>query len=44
MKMTTLADIYNCLLGQAGEKITLDEETINGARRSIDQMILLGQK
>lgn len=44
MKMTTLADIYNCLLGQAGEEITLDEETINGARRSIDQMILLGQK
>ncbi len=44
MKMTTLADIYNCLLGRAGEEIILDEDTIKGARHAIDQMILLGQK
>ena len=42
MKVTTLADIYNCLLGQAGEEIFLEEDVIRGAQESIDKMIELG--
>ncbi len=42
MKVTTLADVYNCLLGQAGEEIFLEEDVIRGAQESIDKMIELG--
>ena len=42
MKATTLVDVYNCLNGSGGEEILLDEETINSARRCIDEMIRLG--
>ena len=43
MKATTLADLYQTLLGAAGEEITLSDEVIAGARRSIDEMLRLGQ-
>ena len=42
MKATTLVDVYNCLTGKGGEEITLDDATIKGARRCIDEMIRLG--
>ena len=42
MKATTLVDVYNCLNGSGGEEIILDEETLGGARRCIDEMIRLG--
>ncbi len=42
MKLTTLADVYNCLNGTSGEEIVLDEETISKARRCIDEMLRLG--
>lgn len=42
MKMTTLVDVYNCLIGEGGEEILLDESTIKDAKRCIDEMIRLG--
>lgn len=42
MKITTLPDVYQCLLGQGGEEIVLDDETIEKARHCIDEMIRLG--
>ncbi len=42
MKATTLADVYNCLLGIGGEEILLDEKTISSAKKCIDEMIRLG--
>ncbi len=42
MKATTLADVYNCLAGNGGEEILLDETTINDAKKCIDEMIRLG--
>ena len=39
MRLTTLMDVYRCLLGQGGEEITLDEETRLGAKRCIDAML-----
>lgn len=41
MKLTTLPDVYNCLLNQSGE-ITLDEETRLKAKHCIDEMLRLG--
>ncbi|MGE9834166.1 quinolinate synthase NadA [Streptococcus orisratti] len=43
MKMTTLADVYQCLLGRSGEEIFLEEHVIQGAKRAIEEMIRLGQ-
>lgn len=43
MKATTLYDVYNCLNGDGGEEIKLDDETISSAKRCIDEMIRLGQ-
>ncbi|WP_338400912.1 hypothetical protein [Dubosiella muris] len=43
MKATTLMDIYNTLLGKAGEEIVLDEDTIKKAKHSLDEMIRLGE-
>ena len=42
MKATTLGDVYNCLNGTGGEEIELDAETLQLARRSIDEMLRLG--
>lgn len=42
MRLTTLVDVLNCLRGTAGEEIILDEQTMNGARRCIDEMLRLG--
>ena len=42
MKITTLPDLYNCLIGEGGEEIILDEQTIRAARGCIDEMLRLG--
>lgn len=42
MKATTLADVYNCLKGEAGEEIIMDEELIAQAVKCIDKMIEYG--
>lgn len=42
MKATTLADVYNCLKGEAGEEIEIDEETRIAAVKCIDKMIEYG--
>ena len=38
MKATTLGDVYECVRGFGGEEITLDTDTLNGARHCIDEM------
>lgn len=43
MKATTLVDVYNTVKGTGGEKIVLDSETIEKARKCIDKMIELGE-
>ncbi len=42
MKATTLIDLYNCVRGDGGEEIVLDDKTIIDARKCIDEMIRLG--
>ena len=42
MRITTLEDIYGCIMGTAGEEILLSEEEIAESRRPIDRMIELG--
>lgn len=42
MKMSTLPDVYNVLLGRGGAEITLEAETIEKARKCIDEMLRLG--
>lgn len=42
MRLTTLMDVYRCLLGQGGQEITLEEETRLGAKRAIDAMLAFG--
>ncbi len=42
MKATTLVDLYNCVKGEAGEEIILDDATIKDAKKCIDEMIRLG--
>lgn len=42
MKMSTLPDVYNVLLGRGGVEITLDADTIQKARKCIDEMLRLG--
>lgn len=42
MKSTTLVDVYNTIMGNGGEEITLDDETMIKARKCIDKMIELG--
>ena len=39
MKLTTLMDVYNCLIGEAGEEITLSDETREKAKKCIDAML-----
>ncbi len=43
MRMTTLMDVYQAVLGEGGEEICLDEELRVKAKHSIDEMIRLGQ-
>lgn len=42
MKLTTLPDVYNCLMGTGGEEIILDEETRLAAVKCIEKMIEYG--
>ena len=41
MKLTTLMDVYNCIRGQGGEEIILDEEVRVKAKKCIDNMLML---
>lgn len=43
MRLTTLADVYNCVKGTAGEEIQLSDHVMKEARRCIDTMITLGK-
>ncbi|MGM9936248.1 MAG: quinolinate synthase NadA [Candidatus Ornithomonoglobus sp.] len=43
MKLTTLMDVYNCVKGNGGEEIILDNDTIVKARKCIDEMIRLSK-
>lgn len=42
MRLNTLYDVYNAIIGRSGEEIELDGDTIAKARRCIDEMIRLG--
>lgn len=42
MRITTLVDVYNALVGTGGEVIELDNDTLQKARVCIDKMIALG--
>ena len=42
MKSTTLIDVLNCVKGDGGEEIFLDDKTIAGALKCINKMIQLG--
>lgn len=44
MKLTTLPEVYRCVLNQGGEEITLPQETMDKARKCIENMIELGEK
>lgn len=43
MKITTLADVYNCVKGTGGEEINLSEQTMKEAKRCLDTMVTLGK-
>jgi len=43
MKLTTLPEILNCVKGVGGCEIELDEQTLVGAKRCIDEMLRLGE-
>ncbi len=42
MKATTLVDLYNTMIGEGGEEIVMDEQTIRDAKKCIDKMLELG--
>ncbi len=42
MKATTLVDLYDTMLGEGGEEIVMDNDTIAKAKKCIDKMIELG--
>ena len=42
MKLTTLGDVYGCMLGTAGKEIEMDAQMIADARRCIDKMLEYG--
>ncbi len=42
MKLTTLPDVLACVKGVGGCEITLDEKTMAGAKKCIDEMLRLG--
>ncbi len=43
MKATTLVDLYDTMLGEGGEEIIMDNDTIAKAKKCIDMMIKLGE-
>lgn len=43
MKLTTLADVYQCVKGMAGEEIELSDHVMKESRRCIDAMIEMGK-
>lgn len=43
MKLTTLADVYHCVSGTAGEEIILDDDVLQKSRKSLDMMLTLGK-
>lgn len=42
MKLTTLGDVLNCIRGEAGEEIAMEEEVRLQAKNCIDKMIAYG--
>ncbi len=42
MKATTLVDLFDTMLGEGGEEIVMDNDTIQKAKKCIDKMIELG--
>lgn len=42
MKLTTLPDVYGCLLGTSGDEINLSDEVMREAKRCLDTMLTLG--
>ena len=42
MRVTSLMDVYRCLLGTGGEEIVLPPAVMEGAGRCIRRMIELG--
>ncbi len=42
MKATTLVDVYNCLNGDGGEEMIMDEQTLTSAVKCIEKMIEYG--
>ncbi len=42
MKLTTLANVYQCVCGNGGEEILLPDDVMTEARRCLDTMIELG--
>ena len=42
MKLTTLADVYNCIAGIGGEEIELTDEVRVRAKNCLDRMLELG--
>lgn len=42
MRLTTLGDVYGCVMGTAGEEINMDAELIAAARKPIDAMLAYG--
>ncbi len=43
MRITNLTDVYNALAGTGGVEVVLDEELRKNAKKSIDEMIRLGE-
>lgn len=43
MRITTLSDVYHALTGKGGERIELEKNIMQNARKTIDEMIRLGQ-
>lgn len=43
MAATTIMDVYNCVSGKGGEEIIMSDELMAQARKSIDEMLRLGQ-
>ena len=44
MRLTTITDVYNCIAGDGGEEIVLDNNTISSAKKCIDEMIRLNNE
>lgn len=42
MKLTTISDVYNAVIGNGGEEIVLPEDTMIKAKHCLDEMIRLG--